>query len=63
MSDTNDVNRLYRTKARDSFKTRFNLLLYYRIRVGNKDAITTQELDQFKIADYLSLANHGIQST
>jgi len=49
--DPNKVKSTYLSKAKQSFKSRFDLLLYSRIREGNKSEITKPELEQFKIED------------
>ena len=47
----NDVSKLYRKKAGDSFKARFDLLLYHRITNDVTSPISYDELDQFLIEE------------
>ena len=49
--DPQETKRLYVTKAKESFKARFDLLLFQYIISGNKDPITESELDSFKIEE------------
>ena len=53
--DKQEVRRLYNAKAKESFKARFNLLLFKHILEGNNDLITAGELDGFKIEEKKSL--------
>jgi hypothetical protein len=49
--DPKKVKSIYQSKAKQSFKSRFNLLLYSRIREGNISKITLPELEGFTIED------------
>jgi hypothetical protein len=44
-----DIDRIYREKARSSFNSRFNLLLYNHIRNNDNDEVTEKKLKEFKI--------------
>ena len=50
-STPKNVNHLYVTKAKESFKSRFDLLLFMRITNGYYDRIAEQELDNFRIEE------------
>lgn len=47
--DPKEVNRLYPLKAKESFKTRFDLLLFKRVLDDNFKPITEDELEDFSI--------------
>jgi hypothetical protein len=49
--DFREIKRLYEIKAKESFKARFDLLLFKHIITGNNDPITESALDSFKIED------------
>lgn len=51
--DTKEVFKLYKTKAADSFRTRFDLLLFKRILENNHAEINENELDDFQIEENL----------
>jgi len=46
------LDQYYYKKARSSFKTRFDLLLYERITHSNYAEISPKELDEFEIIDH-----------
>jgi hypothetical protein len=49
--DNKEVLKLYKTKAADSFRTRFDLLLFKRILENNHSEIENKELDAFRIEE------------
>lgn len=49
--DPKELKSLYDRKAKESFKARFDLLMFKHVIAGNKDPITTDELDAFKIEE------------
>jgi len=49
--DFRETKRLYEIKAKESFKARFDLLLFKHIITGNNDPITESALDSFKIEE------------
>jgi 5-methylcytosine-specific restriction endonuclease McrA len=46
-----NIDGIYKEKAKSSFNSRFNLLLYSHIRNNEKGAITIEKLEDFKIED------------
>jgi hypothetical protein len=47
--DLREIKKLYEIKAKESFKARFDLLLFKHIIEGDKDPISEQKLDSFSI--------------
>lgn len=47
-----EIDRIYQQKAKQSFNSRFDLLLYSRIRNGISNEITNQELEDFLIKNH-----------
>jgi len=50
--DLRVIKRLYEIKAKESFKARFDLLLFKHIMTGSNDQITESELVSFKIEEH-----------
>ncbi len=50
-NDLQEIERLYKIKAKESFKARFDLLLFKHIVEGGQDPISEQKLASFKIED------------
>jgi hypothetical protein len=47
-----EIDRLYKIKAKESFKARFELLLFKHTIEGDNNPITESELDAFRIEDH-----------
>lgn len=56
-----EVDRLFRVKAGDSFRARFDLLLYHRIGQGNDDPISPTELEDFEISEHEDILKEYIE--
>jgi hypothetical protein len=55
-----ETNKLYEIKAKESFKARFDLMLFKHIIEGNNNPITESELDSFKIEENESVLKQYI---
>ena len=51
LNDLRGIDRLYKIKAKESFKARFDLLLFKHIIEGDNNPITVSELEAFKIEE------------
>lgn len=58
--DLREIERLYKIKAKESFKARFDLLLFKHIIEGDNDPISEPELDSFKIEEHEEVLNQYI---
>ncbi len=59
-NDLREVERNYKIKAKESFKARFDLLLFQHIVTGTNDPITESELKSFKIEEHEEVLNQYI---
>jgi hypothetical protein len=59
-NDLREIERLYKIKAKESFKARFDLLLFQHIITGNNDPITETVLESFKIEKHEAVLNQYI---
>ena len=55
--DLQKTKRLYEINAKESFKARFDLLLFLHIITGNNYPITETELESFKIEEHEEVLN------
>lgn len=56
-----DILNRYNEKAKSSFKVRFDLLLFHRIADGKNTDITTEDLEEFEIADNKQVLDEYVQ--